>query len=105
MPGMYRDALGSCYLHRKPINKDIAVLLFAAGEMMIYDGLKAQNILKSEDPGIQLKHICREAIRKHLLHLDPHQHLFGRIPRLGLPKALNQYLLHYESLEDDNVPV
>ena len=34
---------------------------------------------------LHLKHICREAIRKHLLNLDPHTHLFGRVPRLGLP--------------------
>ena len=32
-------------------------------------------------------------IREHLLHLDPHTHLFGRVPRLGLPAALTDYLL------------
>ena len=57
--------------------------------------------LKFEDSKLQLKHICREAIRKHLLDLDPHHHLFGRIPKLGLPNALNRYLLFNETLDDD----
>ena len=50
---------------------------------------------------LELKHICREAIRKHLLELDPHQHLFGRIPKLGLSSVLMNYLLYGESLDDD----
>ena len=59
--------------------------------------------LKIEKEELQLKHICREAIRKHLLKLDPHQHLFGRIPRLGLPSALNQYLLFGRNLDDGDI--
>ena len=45
-----------------------------------------------------LKH-CREAIRKHLIDLDPHAHLFNRIPQLGLPSLLTDYLLFDISLE------
>ena len=50
---------------------------------------------------MKLKHICRQVIRKHLLELDPHQHLFGRVPRFGLPNALNKYLMFNVSLETD----
>ena len=34
--------------------------------------------------------------------MDPHQHLFGRIPQLGLPSALAVYLLFYLSLDNDD---
>ena len=48
-----------------------------------------------------LKHLCRESIRSHLLDLDPHTHLFGKIPKLGLPKSLADYLLYNQTLGDD----
>ena len=76
------------------------MLLYAAGETL--EGTEEQKIpeeLKFEEEKLQLKHICRMAIREHLLKLDPHQHLFGRIPKLGLPSALNRYLLFNISLE------
>ena len=60
------------------------------------------SILQHSQAGVVLKHICREAIRKHLLELDPHSHLFGRIPRLGLPHPLKQYLLYEMSLDSDS---
>ena len=78
----------------------LALLLFAAGETM--DGINEDKIpefLKFGDVKHTLKHICREAIRKHLLTLDPLQHLFSRVPKLGLPSSLNSYLLYYMSLD------
>ena len=48
---------------------------------------------------LNLKHLCREAIRKHLLKLDPHTHLFYRVPSLGLPSLLVEYLLYDMSLD------
>ena len=81
---------------------DICRLLFAAGERP--DGIcdeKIPDCLKFKDVQLELKHICREAIRKHLLELDPHTHLFGRVPRLGLPSLLIDYLLYDMSLDDD----
>ena len=98
-----RSALTSYILYGYGHLKNIAMLLFAAGEIVAECNKKRlQNILKLEDPGIQLKHICREAIRKHLLDVDIHTNLFCRIPRLGLPERMNQYLLYGESLDDDN---
>ena len=61
------------------------LLLYAAGETL--GGTEEEKIpeeLKFEDEKLELKHICRETIRKHLLKLDLHiQHLFGRVPRTG----------------------
>ena len=50
-----------------------------------------------------LAHLCRQAIRKHLIELDPHENLFSRIPKLGLPAVPNKYLLYNVSL--DNKPI
>ena len=41
------------------------------------------------------------AIREHLLELDPHTHLFYRVPRLGLPDVVTDYLLFNMSIEKD----
>ena len=77
------------------------IILYAAGETL--EGADADRLpedLKFEDEKLQLKHICREAIRKHLLELDPHRHLFGRISKLGLPKRITEYLLFNEFLNE-----
>ena len=66
--------------------KDPMKLLYAAGETL--EGTEEDKIpeeLKFDDEKFQLKHICREAIRKHLLKVDSHSNLFGRIPVLGAP--------------------
>ena len=41
-----------------------------------------------------LSELSREAIRKHLLHLDEHTNLFKRIPKLGLPDSVCTYMLY-----------
>ena len=77
----------------------LSLLLFAAGETL--ERVKEDQIseiLKFREVKDTLKHICRETIRKHLLKLDPQQHLFSRIPELELPSSLNSYLLYYMSL-------
>ena len=43
---------------------------------------------------LNLKHICRRMIRKHLLKLDRHKNLFVRIPQLGLPSIITEYMLY-----------
>ena len=96
------------------LNKDICMLLFAAGERVtgpVVEGRRTYNhdiveaqvpeYLLHKDLQMCLKHLCREAIRNHLLELDPHTHLFGRVPRLGLPKSLTEYLLYNQTLDDD----
>ena len=87
--------------------KHVILLLFAAGESpypvpdpSVFPHYSVPEFIKFDDIKLQLKHICREAIRKHLLKLDPHQHLFSRIPRLGLPEEVTRYLLFNMSLDE-----
>ena len=58
--------------------------------------------LLHEDQKLSLKHLTRELIRKHLINIDPHENLFGRIPQLGLPSSLTKYLLYNMSLDYDD---
>ena len=85
--------------------KNMAILLlYAAGETLEgTDELKIPEVLKFEDEKLSLKHMCREAIRQHLLKLDPQQHLFSSIPELGLPSALSKYLLFNLSLDTNDI--
>ncbi len=50
---------------------------------------------------LRLKHLCREAIRRHLIELEPTAHLFRRIPLLGLPPSVTDYLLFHQTLLDE----
>ena len=68
--------------------KEIAMILFAAGE----NSAKLAESLKPQK-GTNLKHICSDGIRKHP---------FDRVPRLGLPAALTDYLLFNMSIEKKN---
>ena len=52
---------------------------------------------------LSLKWACREAIKKKLIQLDPHTNLFIRVPKLGLPKILQSYLLHDMSVESREI--
>ena len=89
------------------------MLLYAAGntvdgstvEGTVLDKVKQAPVpdyLLFKDLKLDLKHLCREAIRKHLLSLDPRGHLFGRVPRLGLPLLINGFLLYNMCLDDDD---
>ena len=108
---------GSFKQNQKRIN-DMQILLYAAGEIL--DGPKFaienytnDNIIHFNIPEyftelkekLDLKHLWREAIRKHLIHLDPHEHLFGRIPQLGLPSIVTEYLLYDCSLDSRRVVI
>ena len=61
--------------------------------------------IESYSPQLQeestLKNLCRESIRKHLINLDKYSHLYNRIPRIGFPKSLKDYLLYNTSLSSD----
>ena len=101
--GMVQNALTSHLKQGQPVDRDLVSFLFAAGEIIDDDGLNemAQDVLELKEIRVQLKHICREAIRRHLLKLDPHQHLFHKIPELGLPEMIKHYLLYDESLKEN----
>ena len=89
--------------------KENLVLLFAAGETLddttvhyvrySVDGdvnvqVDIPDYLQELQQNLELKNLCRKAIRKHLIDLDPHTHLFNRIPKLGLVSLLYEYLLY-----------
>ena len=95
------------------VNKDLVLMLYAAGETI--EGTTVERInnsggviqvlvpeyLKFSDLKLSLKHLCRQAIRKHLLDVDPYEHLFRRVPRLRLPASLSKYMLFDVSLNAD----
>ena len=102
---------GSFKQNQKRIN-DMHMLLYAAGETLdgptfATEDYNNGNIIHLNIPeyftklkeNLDLKHLCRQAIRKHLIHLDPHEHLFGRIHQLGLPSIVTEYLLYNCSLD------
>ena len=78
------------------------MLLFAAGERFDDRDLRERinTLFDLEECSLGLKHLCRERLRRHLIDLNPHAHLFNRIPHLGLPPLLNEYLLYDVSLDD-----
>ena len=88
---------------------DISKTLFAAGE--IIDGATVERLRckghyhpVSDDlqrrNELTLRRICRLVIRQHFLQLDKHENLFMRIPKLGLPVLLCNFLLHNVALDD-----
>ena len=92
---------------REQINRQAMLLLLAAGEtlkMPKTDGLPLkwdENHFNVDIPDhilyktthLELKHMCREAIRKHLLKLSA-ENLFIRAPRLELPTVLTSYIVY-----------
>ena len=103
-----------CKRQNDRVSKYIWTLLFAAGEKVtgpIVEGTtyfchpvlvraEVPEYLFHKELQMCLKHLCREAIRKHLLDVNPHEHLFGRVTMLGLPMLLTNYLVYEMSLDD-----
>ena len=94
------ESLLSRYLriYKGQEKKDIVLLLAAAGKKIDESTVESPRYMQPKETS--LKHLCREAVRNHLLNLDPHTHLFGRVPRLGLPSLITDYLLYNVSLDD-----
>ena len=106
-PSLENNALIAHLSKSCPVNHGIVILLYVAGEDVFPTSLTSSlpliPFLLDIKQNLQLKHICREAIRKHLLQMSPHDRLFGRMPRLGLPPSLTAYLLYNLSLEVDAI--
>ena len=97
---MGRNALAWHFIQYKVPDIYTCEFLYSVGEdvdQSLYS--KLPKSLQFQTIKLQLKHICRRVIRKYLLEVDPHQHLFGRIPKLGLPSALSRYLLYNVDLQ------
>ena len=72
-------------------------VLLAAGARISGRDFHLTSLLNSlwpKDAKLNLKHQCRDTIRKHLMKIDPHENLFRRIPQIGLPSSLTKYLLY-----------
>ena len=98
----------TCYTNaqeKRDFNPDVLNLLLGAGEILnLLPTVSSIPVhiplfLCDNEFRFRLKHLCREAIRAHLIDIDRYTHLFGRIPRLGLPSLLSQYLLYHSSLD------
>ena len=119
----HNNAFSQHYQRRYP-DGDICLLLFAAGEMVNTEQI--EEIRNSGDEfaisrcfkdNLDLKHLCREGIRKHLINLDPHRHLFWRTPQFfmmchftqkakspsAIPHDVNHAKLCVRNLETRNV--
>ena len=84
----------SCVLFRTNDLKKLFTLLFAAGQKI--DSQEVEYLLPER---VGLMHLCREAIREHLLQMS-NVNLFVRIPELGLPSQMVDYLLYGVSLSN-----
>ena len=96
--------------------QEAPMMLMAAGEVVPKSPLKVEQrggplivpipdyLMPDPDLKLCLRHLCRKAIRTHLLNLDPHHHLFDRIPKLGLPPRMSRYLLFDIDLTGNNNP-
>ena len=92
-----RSAIKAHIFHTREQRYDYVLnVLFAAGEIT---DEKVEDIFGLSNADTGLKHLCREAIRKHLLGVDANVNLFQRIPKLGLPSLLVNYLLYHTSLD------
>ena len=58
----------------------------------------ARQYLCEDEPTLCLMHICRQTIREHLLQMS-RVNLFVRVPHLGLPSLLAEFLLYDLSVE------
>ena len=86
-------------LHGIPPDRTMVLFLYAAGEILHDETLQRLKKYFKVKKQLKLKHLCHETIREHLLKLDPHTHLFGRVPKLGLPASLTLYLLYNCTLD------
>ena len=84
---------------------EASLLLYAAGETLNnVDNITIPDSLQFEEIKTSLKHKARKAIRRYLINLAPHTHLFDRIPRRGLPTMITRYLLHNMSIDSQKYP-
>lgn len=78
-----------------PKNEQTVLVLFAAGQKLCdTDSSEAPHIIRYAEKDKNLKHLCRKAICQHFMKIKPNSHLFGQLPRLGLPSTLTAYLLY-----------
>ena len=110
--GCGRDALRSHLEYsiflRRHLDREFLALLLAAGEILDYSHAERTGVLLTilsfeNTNKFVLAELCRTKIRKHLLQIDKHTNLIVRIPQLGLPTSLTEYLLYDISLDERTI--
>ena len=86
-----RNALTIHIEQNETIHHETAMLLYAAGEELEHEH---RNTFGENLKLLRLEHLCRVAVRKYLIDLDPHEHLFNRVTLLGLPPPIISFLLY-----------
>ena len=106
-----QNALDRYLATQTEVNKEIAMLLFAAGEKSGGPSISGECrirpsylkipdfLLEERKIKVGLKGLCRKVIRKHLMKLDLNQNLFQRVPLLDLPSMVSEYLLYDTTLD------
>ena len=110
-----QNALENHLVANRFVNRQLAMLLFAAGEMVrgrsIYKyntcgkvsaTLLVPDFLLQDHLQFCLVHLCRKVIRQRLIDVSPNEHLFSRVPQIGLPSVLTNYLLHNMSIDSES---
>ena len=86
-----QNALITCL--QQDEDEELALLLFAAGEELVADEIEdVPDVLKPPEQ-MSLMHLCRDMIRTHLLEIS-NVNLLVRVPKLGVPSQLVEYLLY-----------
>ena len=94
-------------LFRRRVRPKLCKLLFAAGETVnpvqcehdIWEEANIPHYLVHDDTKLCLKYLCREYIRQYLLQISP-VNLLVRVPQLGFPSIITDYLLYEVRLDD-----
>ena len=110
-----QGALAYYIAHHHKVNRRVAMLLLAAGELLLEKKvtcygtpvrqidvpwyLKRFQWDEEEGPYWTLKDFCRETIRKTLREINNHSNFFMKIPKTGLPSLLQRFLLYDALLE------
>ena len=108
------NALQSHMVYSEPLRKQVAMLLFAAGDVPFTSKTFRPSFHGDDAIGnpivdfynqsdvVDLKDICRRVIRAHLIRIEPRFYLFHTIPKIRLPTLLVSYLLYNVSWSDTN---
>ena len=110
-----QNALENHIANHAYVNKELAMLLFAAGEKIdgtcafqfdkaghLVCSVPVPRYLLEHEGDICLMQMCRKVIRQYIIAINPNQHLFHRVPQIGLPTMLSDYLLYDLSIDDED---
>ena len=91
-----------------PEEKELAILLFAAGEVVSEVPIAAHSYYGIHGSHVQVPdylknlvkcRICRRRIRDHLMEINQYINLFVRITVLPLTSVVKEYLFYDQSVE------